>query len=450
MKIGIIGGSGLDDPKILQDYEEKQVTTPFGDPSSTITCGRIGNNEVCILARHGKKHEIPPTQVNYRANIYALGQLGCTHIIASNAVGSLKEEMAPGDLVFPDQVVDFTKQRKMTFHDEIGEGKVQHCGMAEPFSQKIREILMKNADELGFKNHKKATIVVIEGPRFSTKAESFMFRNFADIIGMTTCPECFLAKEAGIEYANVAMSTDYDCWKENESPVTFEMVLKRMEENADKVKQLLLKVIPQLSEQQEQQQPTVQQEATQPQPTMSKPLDPDAEFIKSKIKTLANWPKPGVMFRDINSLLRDTEGFQKTIDILEKRYKEMDIDIIAGIESRGFIIGSILATKMNKPLVLIRKPGKLPFETFTEEYMKEYGPDKVEVQADAIEPGKKVLIVDDLCATGGTAEASCKLIERLGGHIVECGFVMDLPDLGGSTKLKAKWPVYKIVDFEGE
>ena len=242
--IGIIGGSGLDDPKLIKDYMEKEVETPYGKPSSKITYGKILGVDVCILSRHGKNHEIPPSRINFRANIEALKLCGCSHILSTSAVGSLKEEIKPGDLVFPDQFIDFTKRREITFHNALG--KVKHTEMAEPFSKKLREILIKEAEDSNLFHHKKATIVVIEGPRFSTRAESSMFRNFADIIGMTTTPECILAKEAGIEYATIAMATDYDCWKENEEPVNFEMVLKRMEENAEKVKKLLIKVIPKI------------------------------------------------------------------------------------------------------------------------------------------------------------------------------------------------------------
>src|SRR3989344_4542257 len=245
VKIGIIGGSGLDDPKLLSDGYEKEVKTPYGRTSSKLTCGKISGVEVCILARHGKNHEIPPSAVNFRANIFVLMLEGCSHILATSAVGSLKEEIKPGDLVFPDQFIDMTKRRRTSFFDK--RGKVKHTAMAEPFSEKLRNVLIENAKELVFRKHDKATIVVIEGPRFSTRAESFMFRNFADIIGMTTVPEVTLAKEIGLEYASIAMSTDYDCWKENEAPVTWEMIKKRMEENAGKVKQLLLHVIPKIA-----------------------------------------------------------------------------------------------------------------------------------------------------------------------------------------------------------
>jgi len=422
VKIGIIGGSGLDDPQLLTDYEEREVETKYGKPSSKIVCGKIKGIDVCILARHGKKHEIPPHMINYRANITALKILGCTHILATSAVGSLKEKIKPGDLVFPNQFIDFTKQRKNTFYDEIGE--VRHVEMAEPFSKELREILIETAGELGFEKHDSAIIIVIEGPRFSTKAESFMFRNFADIIGMTSVPECSLAKEAEMSYQTIAMSTDYDCWKENESSVTFEIVLKRMEENAHKVKQLLLEAIPKIANQ-------------------------DEILIKSKIRAVPNFPKPGVMFRDITTLLKDKEGFERVINIFYNRYKTKRIDIVAGIESRGFIFGSALANKLGVGFIPIRKPGKLPAETIREEYELEYGKDAVEIHKDAIKPGEKVLIIDDLLATSGTMGAACELIKKLGGEIVECGVVVELEDLGGRKKLEDKgYKVFSIVKFK--
>ena len=241
MKVGIIGGSGLDDPKLLQEYHEENIETKYGRPSSPVLCGKISGVDVCIISRHGKNHEIPPSQVNYRANIAALKILNCTHIIATSAVGSLKEHIKPGDLIFPNQFIDFTKHRKNTFYDEVGE--VKHESMAEPFSLSLRRLLIEVSGELGFNKHDAGTIVVIEGPRFSTKSESYMFRNFADIIGMTTVPECTLAKEAGIEYASIAMSTDYDCWKEGEDHVTYEMIIKQMEDNAYKVKKIILRAL---------------------------------------------------------------------------------------------------------------------------------------------------------------------------------------------------------------
>lgn len=422
VKIGIIGGSGLDDPKLIENYEEREVETPYGKPSSKISCGRISGVDVCILARHGKNHEIYPSGINFRANIYALKSLGCTHILATSAIGSLKEEIRPGNLVFPNQFIDFTKFRKNTFFDEYGD--VKHVPMAEPYSEELRKILAEECRGLGFNYHERATMIVIEGPRFSTKAESHMFRNFADIIGMTGFPEIALANELEIPYATIAMSTDYDCWKEGEDPVTFEMVMQRMKENADKVKKLLLKVILRIACR-------------------------DEEFIKSKIRTIPNFPKPGIMFRDITTLLKDPEGMKRVIEIFCNRYKNKKIDVIAGIESRGFIIGGILADKLGVGFVPVRKPGKLPADTVSEEYELEYGKDKVEIHRDAIKPGDNVLIIDDLIATGGTCAATCNLIEKLGGRIEECGFIVELLDLKGRDKL-SKWNVFCMIGFEGE
>jgi 5'-methylthioadenosine phosphorylase len=243
VKIGIIGGSGLDDPKLMKDAKEKKVKTPYGSPSSPLTIGKINGIDVVILARHGKDHSIYPTGVNFRANIYALKKEGCTHILATTAVGSLREEIRPGDLVFVDQFIDFTKHRPLTFHDE----KVIHTPMSEPFCKDIRALLISSAKELKLRHHPKGTVITIEGPRFSTKAESHMFRAWgADVINMSTVPEVILAREAGICYQTIAMSTDYDCWKEGEEPVTWDMILSIMSKNADNVKKLILKTIPKI------------------------------------------------------------------------------------------------------------------------------------------------------------------------------------------------------------
>ncbi len=241
MKIGIIGGSGLDNPKILENFSKKEIDTPYGKPSSIITCWKISDVDVNILSRYYKNHEISPTNINFRANIRALKLCDCTNILSTSAVGSLKEEIKPVDLVFLYQFIDFTKHKQNTFYNELG--KVKHTEMAMTFSEKLRKILINNTKALNINYHEKAPIVVIEGPRFSTKAESLMFRNYADIIGMITIQECILAKEAGLEYATIVAVTDYDCWEENEDPVTFEIVLRRMEENAEKVKKLLLTFI---------------------------------------------------------------------------------------------------------------------------------------------------------------------------------------------------------------
>jgi adenine phosphoribosyltransferase len=175
------------------------------------------------------------------------------------------------------------------------------------------------------------------------------------------------------------------------------------------------------------------------------------ESIKAKIRTVPNWPKPGIMFRDITTLLRDAPEFSHTIELLVERYKDKKIDVVAGIESRGFIIGSILAHRLDRGFIPIRKKGKLPAETESEEYELEYGKDSIEIHKDAVNKGDKVLIVDDLIATGGTAIAACRLIKKCGGEIVECCFIIDLPELGGKKKLeRAGYPVFSLVEFEGE
>tara|TARA_Y100000310_G_C20668099_1_gene808740 strand:+ start:1724 stop:2509 length:786 start_codon:yes stop_codon:yes gene_type:complete len=242
VKIGIIGGSGLDDPQLLDNYNTVDMETPFGKPSSSITEGTLNGVQVAILARHGKKHQIMPTNVNNRANIHALKELGCTHILATTAVGSLREEIKPGHLVFIDQFIDRTTKRHQTFYDK---NQVCHIPMADPICTKLRRILVSTSTELNLDIHDQGTVVTIEGPRFSTKAESHMFRHWgADIINMSTVPEVVLARETGLCYASIAMSTDYDCFMDNLAPVTLDEVLRVMKENAEKVKLLIRTVLP--------------------------------------------------------------------------------------------------------------------------------------------------------------------------------------------------------------
>jgi 5'-methylthioadenosine phosphorylase len=245
IKIGIIGGSGLDNPDILKKPTQVNPTTQYGSPSSPLTCGEIGGVEVAILARHGQSHSIPPSRVNFRANIRALKDHGCTHILAATAVGSLRREIAPGHLVFPDQFIDHTKKREYTFYDE---DRVLHTPMAEPFCPNLGKLLAATAKELGFEHHSNKTVITIEGPRFSTRAESHMFRSWqADVINMSTVPEVTLARELKIHYAATAMSTDYDCWHRDEEPVTWDMIVATMQANAEKVLNLFLTVIPRIT-----------------------------------------------------------------------------------------------------------------------------------------------------------------------------------------------------------
>jgi len=230
VKIGIIGGSGLYGMKELDIIEEREVSTPFGAPSGPVVIGKISGKSVAFLPRHGKGHIFTPSEVNYRANIFALKTLGVRFIISVSACGSLKEQFAPGNIVIPDQLIDFTKgKRESSF---FGKGIVVHVGTADPFCPALSEILFKAVKETGSVVHKGGGFITIEGPRFSTKGESLLFRKWdLGIIGMTTSPEAFLAREAEISYAVMAHVTDYDVW--HEEPVSTEMVMKTFAENIE-------------------------------------------------------------------------------------------------------------------------------------------------------------------------------------------------------------------------
>ncbi|MDP3883039.1 MAG: S-methyl-5'-thioadenosine phosphorylase [Candidatus Staskawiczbacteria bacterium] len=245
-EIGIISGSGLDDPDILKNAEDLKINTRYGQPSSPLKIGEIEGKKIILLARHGRQHTIPPTQVNFRANIMALKELGVKHILATTACGSLKKEIERGDLIILDQFIDFTRHRKITYYEEFAGGaeNAKHTAMPDPFSKQLRQLLIESAKETNLKFHPKGTVVTIEGPRFSTKAESKMFRIWgADVINMSIAPECILANEAGIQYAAVAMSTDYDSWANEEESVTWEEILKIFGKNIENIKKLLLLAI---------------------------------------------------------------------------------------------------------------------------------------------------------------------------------------------------------------
>lgn len=245
-KVGIIGGSGLDDPRMLKGVHELFVETPFGAPSSGLRCGNLNGTEVVMIARHGKKHQFSPSQINYRANIQALKDQGVTHILATTACGSLREEIGRGDFVILDQFIDFTRHRKTTFFDSFEDG-AHHTSMADPFDATLRSVLIRTAREMNLVVHDRGTVVTIEGPRFSSRAESHMFRLWgADVINMSIAPEVILANEIQIPYAAVAMSTDYDCWKEDETPVTWDEILQVFNQNASNVEKLLLNSIPRI------------------------------------------------------------------------------------------------------------------------------------------------------------------------------------------------------------
>jgi 5'-methylthioadenosine phosphorylase len=246
IKVGIIGGSGLDDPDMLKDATSVTVDTPYGEPSSPLTCGRLNGAEVVMIARHGRQHQYSPSQVNYRANIHALKTQGVSHILATTACGSLREAIGRGDFVILDQFIDLTRHRESTFFDSFENG-ARHTSMAEPFDSGLRQALLRTAKELDLRVHSEGTVVTIEGPRFSSRAESHMFRVWgADVINMSIAPEAILANEVEIPYAAVAMSTDYDCWKEDEAPVTWEEILTVFNQNAANVVKLLINTIPKI------------------------------------------------------------------------------------------------------------------------------------------------------------------------------------------------------------
>lgn len=240
--IGVIGGSGLYEIEGLTDIEEHNVSTPFGSPSDPVVVGTLRGNRVAFLPRHGRGHRILPGEVNVRANIYALKRLGVERIIAVNACGSMKEDIAPSDIVIPDQIIDRTKGRTSTF---FGNGLVIHVSFAEPFCPHLSDVLYEAATKTGVKVHKGGTYICIEGPRFSTKAESKLFRSWGvDVIGMTAIPEAVLAREAEICYASLSMSTDYDVWHETEATVTADMVAQTVMKNVETAKRAIIEAIP--------------------------------------------------------------------------------------------------------------------------------------------------------------------------------------------------------------
>ena len=244
--VAVIGGSGLYDFDALTDLKEVKPDTPFGQPSDIITIGTLDGVKVAFLPRHGRGHRINPTNIPVRANIFALKVLGVEHVISVSAVGSLKEDVCPLDLVVPDQLIDRTRQRHSTFFDE---NLVVHLSFADPFCPNLSNILVDAGRKEGAKVHHGGTYVVMEGPAFSTRAESFMYRSWgASIIGMTALPEAKLAREAEMCYATVACATDYDCWHETEEQVTVDMVIANLLKNVSTSKSILRRVIPSLEE----------------------------------------------------------------------------------------------------------------------------------------------------------------------------------------------------------
>jgi 5'-methylthioadenosine phosphorylase len=241
--IAIIGGSGVYDTSLLDNVHEVEIDTPFGKPSDAITIGSFGEKNIAFLPRHGKGHRISPSKVNFRANILALKKLGVKRIISVSAVGSLKLEYKPLDIVIPDQIFDRTRMRESSFFDD---GIVVHIGFADPFCPDMSSLLADITDELGYSVHKKGTYICIEGPRFSTRAESRVFQTLGfDIIGMTALPEAKLAREAEICFSMIATVTDYDVW--HEVDVNFETIISNSMKNEEAVSNIIKEAIPRIS-----------------------------------------------------------------------------------------------------------------------------------------------------------------------------------------------------------
>jgi 5'-methylthioadenosine phosphorylase len=240
-EIGIIGGTGIYNVELLTPAESIKIFTPYGNTSDLISLGEYNGRSVAFIPRHGKAHTIPPHKVNSRANIWALHSLGVSRIIAPSAVGSLQNNFKPGDIVLPDQFIDFTKQREYTFYDE---GKVCHVSCADPFCNELRDVFVRAGKQLDYNVHDGSTYICIEGPRFSTRAESKYFKEIlnGDIIGMTLIPECVLSREMEICYISIATITDYDVWYEN--AVSSREILDVLTKNANKIKDLLSAFIP--------------------------------------------------------------------------------------------------------------------------------------------------------------------------------------------------------------
>jgi len=243
-EIAIIGGTGIYNTEIISNKQTLDLETPYGKTSDTLTIGEFSSKKIAFLPRHGKKHSVPPHKINFRANIWALKEIGVKRIIAPCAVGSLRENMEPGHIAIPDQFIDRTKDRESTFYDK---GTVAHISTADPFCPELRDLAISTGKKLDYDIHKNATQVCIEGPRFSTRAESNMFRNWgADTINMTIFPECVLARESQICYVAIATITDYDVWAE--TAVSHHEVLKTLEKNVEKTSNIIQNIIPQIND----------------------------------------------------------------------------------------------------------------------------------------------------------------------------------------------------------
>lgn len=368
LKIGIILGSYLEDLEIFQDFKEINCETPFGKPSSPIMSGKINEIDVAVIFRHGKKHQIPPTYINNKANIFALKYEGCKYILSTTYVNSLKEEIKIGDFVVLDDFVDFTKRRDLTFYDKFEFGAI-HTFMGNPFSDFLRKKIIDSIRELNFKFHKTGTAVTLEGSRFSTKAESRIFQKFADISDMTIAPECILANEAEVPYGTIAFVKGYDSWKEEQE--NYEEIKQIKNDSVDKFKKIFLKVIESFSREEE------------------------IKKLIEKIQIIYDFPEKGKTFYDISPLLSDKDAVKKLSEILFERYKDKKIDAIASTESIGFALAGILADKLNAGLIFLNGDSK----------------------KNLIFQNKKILLISNVFSE--KTKRICDEIKNLNGEIVE-------------------------------
>ncbi len=465
--LGIIGGSGLYQLDALENPVWKAVSTPFGAPSDALLFGKLHGHPVVFLPRHGRGHRLSPTEINFRANIAALKSVGVTQIVSLSAVGSLKEELPPGTFVLVDQFIDRTVHRTGSF---FGDGVVAHVSMAHCVCARVQDAIAAAGKGAGIELRRGGTYMVMEGPQFSSQAESQLHRaQGADVIGMTNQPEARLAREAELCYATVAMVTDFDCWHPDHAHVTAAEVVKTLTQNSAKARALVVAMAKELG--------GVRGSCAQ---GCDHALDhavmtaPDArpaatvERLKSVsarvfgapagasrfnalIRTIPDFPRKGIQFRDVTTLFKDGPGFREAIDALAARYRDQKVDLIAGIEARGFVLGAALAYALGVGFVPLRKSGKLPGKTLRQAYQLEYGTDSIELHDDAVVPGSRVVLVDDLIATGGTAGAGAALLKSAGAQVLEAAFLVDLPELHGRERLeKAGLKVFSLCEFEGE
>lgn len=411
-RIGIIGALDEEIELYLAELDETSKETASG--FSFFTGKLSGKNVVVVKCGAGKVNAGICAQL-------LINKFNVSSIIFTGVAGALNPELELNDLVISrDSVQSDLDARELGFE----KGQIPFTNLRFfKASPELKELALASSKSLGLKAIEGR---MLTGDQFITKAETTqeLRKEFdGDCVDMESAALAHVCALNNIPHLIIRSISDK---ADHSASVNFNEFVKDASKNSFKLVIDLISKIPQ------------------------KQFD-SKELIKSKIRTVPNFPKKGIMFRDITTLFKDKGGFNHMIDLFVERYRNKSIDLVTGIESRGFITGAVLANRLGVGFVVIRKPNKLPAETISEEYALEYGVDKIEIHKDAIEKGDNVLLVDDLIATGGTALAGCKLIEKLGGKVVECSFIVDLKDLGGKQKLeKAGFKVFNLVEFEGD